>query len=468
MRQFLSVAKIYAAFLFSISLCTSPAFSQNAEPIIEPGNKPSATAPVMPSVKTQLRDFYYLSADGREMVPSRSMIITDGIITSINEIDGPCLNCDIIELEGGYLIPGLMDLHQHLNVGGFTKESTTQKLAILKRNLYWGITTVYNPNIKLPLLKAVRQATSKNPGAYPTVFAAGQNIGIVGGWGDLSVKNYADFKIAATRQLAAGANNIKVSMDDMSWLSSTPMAQFPAELLTQAVQLLHANGHRLFLHASQAKDVQTALNAGVDVIVHGTVDAPLDQKTLSRLAARQVGYISTLVLSETMSDVKKSVAMQKSFDPDLVNGALLYNNLGSDLMAVNWRDWWNKSGQLAQKLPILRGNTLALIKAGGLVGIGTDTGTPSIIFGAALPYEMHLHEQLGLSPLTVIRMASYNNARILKIDGHTGSIEVGKEADLVLLRENPTTGIRAINSTEWTMQNGILTYRRELTPNGGR
>ena len=462
MRQLLNIALIFVAF----AMGSAAVFSQNAEPITEPGKSLQAkppSPPVPPTSKTQLRNFSYLSPDSGVMIPAESMIITDGFITSIDEVAGLCADCDIIELDGGFLIPGLMDLHQHLNAGGFSKENTSQKLEILKRNLYWGITTVYNPNIKLPLLKAVRQAIAKNPGGYPSFFAAGQNIGVPGGWGDKSVSNYNQFKIAATQQLAAGANNVKVSMDDMSWLTSKPMAQFPATLLTQAAQLLHANGHRLFLHASQAKDVKTALDARVDVILHGTVDAPLSQQTLRTLSSRQVGYISTLALSETIFDVKKSVTMQKSFDPDLVNGAVLYENMSSDLMAVNWRDWWDKSDRLADKLPILRGNTLALVKAGGQVGIGTDSGTPAIIFGAALPYEMHLHEQLGLSPLTVIRMATQNNASILKIADQTGTIDVGKEADLVLLRDDPTLGIRAINSLQWTMQNGVLTYRHELT-----
>jgi len=462
-RQFLCVITTCLA----IGVFSPAAQPQNAEPIVEPGKEPLIRPMAAPASKMQLTNFYYLSHDSRSMTRGGSMVITDGIITSIDDVVIPCPGCDFLDLEGGFLIPGLMDLHQHLNVGGFAKESVEQKLAILKRDLYWGITTVYNPNIKLPLLAAVRQATAKNPSGYPTVFAAGQNIGVPGGWGDKSVSTYVEFKNAATLQLAGGADNIKVSMDDMSWLSSTPMAQFPGQLLNQAVQLMHANGRRLFLHASQAKDVKTALDAGVDVILHGTVDTALDRETLSRLAAKQIGYISTLALSETISDVRKSVAMQRSFDPDLINGALLYDNLDSDLMATNWRDWWDKSYLLAQKLPILRGNTLALIKAGGLVGIGTDAGTPSIIFGASLPYEMVLHEQLGLSPLAVIRMASYNNARILKIEDHTGSIEVGKEADLVLLRKDPTNSIRAINSTEWAMQNGVITYRREHTTGAG-
>jgi len=415
-----------------------------------------------PRERTLLKNFYYLNNDTIDMVQADTMLIENGIITGLDTPEADCAGCNIIDLEGGYLIPGLMDLHQHLNAGGFSKETTNQKIALLRSNLYWGITTVYNPNIKLPLLQAVRAAIKKNPQNFPELFAAGRNIGIKGGWGDVSVSDFTEFKNAATRQLAAGADNIKVSMDDMSWLSTTPMAQFPEKLLNQASVLMHSNGHRLFLHASQKKDVEVAIRVKVDAIIHGTVDAPLSQHSLNMLSGRQTGYISTLALSEVMSDVASAIKGMRAFDPDYINSKILYDNMGSELMATNWRDWWDKSSELAAKLPILRGNTVALVNAGGLVGIGTDAGTPSIIFGASLPYEMQLHEQIGLHPLVIIKMASFNNAKILKIERRTGSIETGKEADLVFMRTNPSGGIKALNTAEWTMQNGQITYRQEL------
>jgi len=458
MRQTLRTL-VFSTALFA---CAGTVNAQIKEPIQEPFAEPIQEPVVEPRERLLLKNFHYLSPSLDEMVPSDFMLIEDGIITSINKSEGLCAGCDVIDLEGGYLIPGLMDLHQHLSTGGFAKNTHQQKIALLRRNFYWGITTVYNPNIKLPLLKAVRQALQKNPRRYPEFFAAGQNIGIQGGWGDVFVSDYRELKITATRQLEASADNIKISMDDMSWLSSTPMTQFPELLLKQAAALMHENNRRLFLHASQAKDVETALKAGVDVIIHGTVDKALSQETLGTLAKKKTGYISTLALFETISNVNKAVEAMRGFDPHAINGKNLYDNMGSELMAENWRDWWNESHLLKAKLPILRGNTVALVNAGGIVGIGTDAGTPSIIFGSALPYEMHLHEQIGLFPLKVIKMATSGNAKILQIEGRTGSIREGLEADLVFMRTNPTAGIKALNSAEWTMQNGSITYRQEL------
>ncbi|MBL4789782.1 MAG: amidohydrolase family protein, partial [Kordiimonadaceae bacterium] len=215
-------------------------------------------------------------------------------------------------------------------------------------------------------------------------------------------------------------------------------------------------------------DVQAALAAGVDAVISGTIDGLIDDPVIRFFTAKQTGYISTLALYETIANPEKSVAAQRYFDPDFINSKHLYTNMGSSLMTQNWQDWWDRAAVLSRQLPTVRGNTLALIKAGALVGIGTDAGTPSVIFGASLAYEMLLHEQLGLAPLAVIQMASLNNAKILKISHRTGSIAPGREADLVLLTQDPTGGIKAINSLVWTMQNGEITYRRELTMPGSR
>lgn len=436
--------------------------AQQSEPIQEPITEPIQEPLIGPREQLLLKNFYYFDHMREEMVRGEFMLIEDGIITSINTSEGLCPACDVMDLEGGFLIPGLMDLHQHLNAGGFAKETNKQKIDLLRRNFHWGITTVYNPNIKLPVLNAVRQAVAKNPRNYPEVFAAGQNIGPTGGWGDVQVSNYQEFKVAATRQLAGGADNIKISLDDMSWLSTNALPKLPDLLVRQAVALMHGNKRRLFVHATQARDVELATIAGADGIIHGTIDEAIPAPIVTQIVGKKTGYISTLALFETIAEPSKAVTAMRGYDPEYAMPANLYDNMSSDLMVMNWRDWWNESHLLKAKLPIVRGNTIALINAGALVGIGTDAGTPSIIFGASLPYEMFLHEQIGIHPLRVLKLATYNNARIMKIAHRTGTIQERREADLVLLKANPTMGIQAINSLVWTMQNGAITYRQEL------
>lgn len=458
--------KTLAISLFSL-VAVPTVSAQIQEPIVEPIIEP-IEGPKGRKVRILLKNFQFLSPHSADMIPAEAMLIENGIIRQIGQVEDDCIDCTVLDLEGGYLIPGLIDAHQHLNVGGFAKETTEQKLELLRRNLYWGITTVHNPNIAPAMMRAVQEAVAEKPNLFPSFITSGQNIGIHGGWGNVKVGNFHEFKTAATKQLAQGADSIKVSVDDMGWLGSSKLESFPPFLLKQAAQLMHTNSRRIYVHTSQIAGLRASVNAEVDAVIHGTVDAPIDNTLMNQIKSRGMGYVSTLAWYETMVDARSAVPMMKSFDPDLINGSTLYANMSSDLMVINFRDWWPKSGDLKRRLPIARGNTLALVRAGALVGIGTDAGTPAVIIGASLPYEMHLHEQLGIHPLTVIRLATENNAKILGINSQTGSIEEGKEADLIYLTTNPSGGIRAINSLVWTMQNGNTVYRQELLAGSNR
>lgn len=79
------------------------------------------------------------------MVPATSMVIQNGEIVAVNDDEFGCSMCDEIDLGGGYVIPGLIDLHQHLGTGGFGALDTNARVSLFRKNLYWGITTVFNP-----------------------------------------------------------------------------------------------------------------------------------------------------------------------------------------------------------------------------------------------------------------------------------------------------------------------------------
>ncbi len=411
-----------------------------------------------------LENFSFYEASSESMLMADNMLIENGIIKSFN-YTGKCGGCERIDLEGGYLIPGLIDAHQHIADGGFAKRNLDERLALYRRNLYWGITTTFDPNVRRGVMRALKAAVRERPNDYPSYFAAGQSITIPGGWGDKKVTSFPEVRNTVNLALASGSDAVKVSFDDKSWLSSNPMQKFPVEWLEQTAAYTHRLKRKVYVAAARADDVQAALNAGVDGILQGTVDKQLSDATINTLRDKQIPYISTFAMFEAIADVQTSVKEQHVFDPDNINTNLLYQNMGSDLMVTNWEDWWDNSRYLKAKLPVLRANTLMLVNKGALVGIGTDAGTPSVIFGASLPYEMELHERIQIPPLKVLKLATLNNAKIIGIDEYTGSITEGKEADLIYLTDNPADGIRALNSMVWVMQNGVKLFRQGIVDN---
>lgn len=84
---------------------------------------------------------------------------------------------------------------------------------------------------------------------------------------------------------------------------------------------------------------------------------------------------------------------------------------------------------------------------GGMVGVGEDAGYIYSTYGFGLIREMELLREAGFHPLEVIRSATIINARILGIDHQTGSVEVGKTADLVIVPENPLQNLKTLYAT---------------------
>ena len=81
----------------------------------------------------------------------------------------------------------------------------------------------------------------------------------------------------------------------------------------------------------------------------------------------------------------------------------------------------------------------------------TSLPNPHVVPGASFHDEMLLLHDAGIPPLAVLRMATYNGAVALGLADRTGSIEAGKEADLVVLTADPTTDLASTRAVEWVV-----------------
>ena len=84
---------------------------------------------------------------------------------------------------------------------------------------------------------------------------------------------------------------------------------------------------------------------------------------------------------------------------------------------------------------------------GGRVTTGSDSGFIFQLYGFAYVRELELLREAGFNPLEVIRAATLNGAEALGIDAQTGSIEIGKEADFVIVEENPLQNLKVLYGT---------------------
>ncbi len=97
---------------------------------------------------------------------------------------------------------------------------------------------------------------------------------------------------------------------------------------------------------------------------------------------------------------------------------------------------------------------------GGLISAGTDG--PILPYGFGLHMELEAYQAAGLSTFEVLQTATINNAKVLGTQEDMGTLEAGKLADLIIVKENPLADIKNIREIEWTIVNGRIYSQASL------
>ena len=100
--------------------------------------------------------------------------------------------------------------------------------------------------------------------------------------------------------------------------------------------------------------------------------------------------------------------------------------------------------------------------AGITVATATDAGNPLTLHGPSIHNEMEAMQAAGLSPRAIVVMSTRNGARAMEREGDFGTLEAGKLADLLILRDDPTEDVRAFRSLTHVMRAGVLHERAAL------
>ena len=357
----------------------------------------------------------------------------------------------ILRLSGKTAIPGLINAHGHLgmtegaNAGGenYTEPNIERQLQQYER---YGVTAVLSLGLNRDLLYGLRdrQRHGQFPGA--TILTADRGIGAPGG--------VPGFKLAPdqlyrpespeearrdVREMAGRHPNfVKLWVDDN--LGKVPKMK-PA-VYQAAIDEAHKRGLKVAAHVYYLDDAKKLVRDGVDVLAHSIRDKPVDDELIRLMKQHGTYYIPTLQLEEAFfiySD--KAPWMKTAFFQDALN---------PDLRAQFDSSAWAGKIERDPSTPIHRAaleqakqNVKRLADAGIPIGFGTDSGAfPVRIQGFAEHRELYQMVSSGLSPLDAIRSATGVNARMLGIEANTGTIEPGKEADLLILNGDPEMAIQ--------------------------
>jgi hypothetical protein len=215
----------------------------------------------------------------------------------------------------------------------------------------------------------------------------------------------------------------------------------------------HANGLKLAVHATELKTAGLAVDAGADILVHSVDDELVTDGFIQKLKARSVTLIPTLIVS--INYYRSFSGMLPHHPQDLYwANPFTYGSL-TDPEAMDTASMpaairrLRKTGipeSEKKSMEIMQANLKKLYAAGINIASGTDAGNIGTMHASSYLQELEAMQQAGLSNAQILKASTINVATAFGKEKSWGSIEKGKQADLVLLAKNPLEALQNLDS----------------------
>ena len=413
----------------------------------------TCATPVAASETVVIRAGRLIDGRGGESLAPAAVRVQGARIAAVAERLETPAGARVIDLGAATLLPGLIDLHTHLSdredvhwEDALTRTTPSQAALWGARNarvtLLAGFTTCRDMGPTWPYVDVdLRDAIAQGALPGPRLVVAGNYVSSTGGAGD--ARQFSLFvEVPLVRNLADGPDevlkavrtNLKHGADFIKILATGAVLskgiepgrqQYSDAEIQAAVEEARRWGRDVAAHAHGSAGIKAAIRAGVRTVDHGSY---LDQESVALLRrSREAFYVPTLytgVVIEASAHVPES-EKERSRAVQATKGAAF-------------------KSALAAGLPI---------------GFATDA---SVIPHGQNAREFAVRSGLGETPMAAIVSATSLNAEILRMGDRIGSVEVGKLADLVAVRDDPLADITALERVGFVMREGVV-YRDELS-----
>ena len=356
-----------------------------------------------------------IDGTGADAVPDGAVVIRDGRIESAGprtQLAIPA-NANIMDVQGGTILPGFINAHVH----------AADSAWILKAWAKGGVTTVRDLGAFRPYTRAkfvTRDTLNANP-KCARLFAVGSFINAEGGypnayWGGhiVAVTSPEEARQAVNKLIDDGADVIKTAMESGYAFGQSGWPLLSPEEAAALVDTAHERGKPVTAHVTSARDLERALDAGVDEIAHMVVDE-LSEQLVSRMVETGTRWVPTLELWQGVSRIYP-----------VSHGSMAIKNLA------------------------------LFVEAGGEVVLGTDyAGARKVDFDLGMPiHEIKWMQEAGMTPMQIIVSATRNGARSCNMQRELGTIEAGKLADVIVVKGNPLIDVDAFTKASLVLRGG--------------
>ena len=423
----------------------------------------SVDAPVVALTNARVIDGTGAPArDGLTIVIQGERIAAVGLPAQVTVPPG----AQVIDAGGRTVIPGLVGLHDHMYYSSAAGGSMKMMLQSYPRLfLGAGVTTIRTAGSTDSYQELnLRAAIARGQAVGPEVFVTGPYLqGPGSGPGAMHPVDGPD---DARRMVKYW------SEEGVSWFKA--YTQISRASLGAAIEEAHRHGVKVTAHLCSV-GYREAVALGIDNLEHGlfanteffqnkqpdacptagdsaifaqaSLTNPEVQRTIEDMVRHKVALTSTLAVYETATPtrVTRDQRVLDALMPEAAAAVDKWYDAGTRANDANAREVLRKTMAFE----------VAFLRAGGLLGAGADPCCLHVIAGFGDQRNYELLVEAGLSPEEAVQVMSLNGARVLGIDGRTGSIVAGKQADLVILRGNLSEAPANIRNVETVFRLGI-------------
>ncbi len=424
---------------------------------------------------------------GGEPIQNSMIVVSDQEIVCVGK-KGECsvpLGSEVINADGKYITPGMIDAHMHFFQTGFFDSRPDamdvtdvypfpEIAAYQKQNpqryynsyLCSGITGVYDVGGMSWSIDLQKKAEN-NPKA-PHVAAAGPLITPVPGPPfDLpsdKVLVTLDSKEAGIRTVqylsALESTGIKF------WTIDDDSEEYMKRVEATAEEI-RKQGNQMIAHATTLSQAKVALRNGTKLLVHSVADKEVDAEFLQMAKENGTYYNPTLIVSAGYLVAYKAAADIEPIPVSDPNGCIDIRTNKLISTASQFKDHPRFTERFKERLrsfdydadmpeEIQYKNLKTIHEAGIPVVVGTDAGNPGTLHGISIFDELEAMQSAGISAEDLIVMATKNGAESMRRGDDFGTLESGKFANLILLERDPTEDISNMRSLTHVMIKGKL------------
>ena len=357
-----------------------------------------------------------------------------------------------IDLQGKYILPGLINMHVHLAGNGKPQKKQRDNEALVKKimsngltkaiayhmvcgfakdELYSGVTTIRTVGGLGDFDTRLRDdiAAGKKPG--PRILAANEGISVPGGHMAGSVAIAAGsieealqhLEIAKAQKVDLVKLMITGGVLDAKEKGVPGELKMAPEMVKAVCDKAHAMGYKVAAHVESPKGVKVALQNGVDSIEHG---AKADEEMIALFKEHNAFLCTTLSPAFPYALFDRSIT--NASEVEQFNGNVVFEGIIDCAKAA-----------IANDIPVVLGN---------------DVGCPWITqydFWRELYY---FHKYVGVSNTFALYTATCRGAEMAGIGDITGTLEPGKCADMIVVEKNPLEDIRALRNVDMVVSQG--------------